>query len=310
MNFKGKKILVTGGSGFIGTNLQRKLKEHKAYFEVFDKANGQDIENEKQVASFVKKRFDVIFHLAGTSGSVESNLSPQKSLKINTFATVNLCEQIAKYSPKTKLIISSSRLEYGNPQYLPVDEKHPTIPTSAYGLSKLLATQMALIYNKNSGLDVVIFRTSNVYGPHKTNQFPGYNVINYFIDLVLKNKTLTVYGDGKQKRDYIYVDDLVEAFILAATCTRSSGQIYNLGFGSGIEFRQMVKLIVKVAKRGKIKFSKWPEDFEEVETGSYISDIAKIKKDLGFTPKTSFEEGIAKTLKISDFSPCETLIKN
>lgn len=303
MNLKGKKILITGGAGFIGTNLQRKLKVYNAHFEVFDKSNGQNIENEKQVASFVKKKFDVIFHLAGISGSVESNLNPQKSFKINAFATVDLCEQIAKYSPKTKLIISSSRLEYGNPQYLPVDEKHPTIPTSAYGLSKLAATQMALIYsqksfayNKNSGLDVVIFRTSNVYGPHETNQFPGYNVINYFIDLALKNKTLTVYGDGKQKRDYIYVDDLTEAFILVATSTKSSGQIYNLGFGSGIEFRRMVQLIIRIAKGGKIKFSKWPGDFEEVETGSYISDISKIKKDLNFVPKTSFEAGIQKSI--------------
>lgn len=296
MNLKGEKILVTGGSGFIGTNLQRKLKEYNARFEVFDKTNGQNIENEKQVASFVKKKFHIIFHLAGTSGSTASNADPQKSFRVNTFATVNLCEQIAKYSPKTKLVISSSRLEYGKPQYLPVDEKHPTIPTSVYGLSKLTATQMALIYNRNFGLDVVIFRASNVYGPHKISQFSGYNVTNYFIDLALKDKTLTVYGDGKQIRDYIYVDDMVDAFILAALSPKSNGQVYNLGFGEGIEFRKMAQLIIKIAKRGKIKFLKWPKDFKEVETGSYISDISKIKTELGFKPRIDFAQGIKNTL--------------
>lgn len=292
------RALITGGAGFIGTNLQRKLKEYKAHFEVFDKANGQNIENEKQVASAVGEKFDVIFHLAGTSGSAASNADPQKSFATNTFATVNLCKQIVKFSPKTKLIISSSRLEYGKPQYLPVDENHPTIPISAYGLSKLAATQMAIIYRKNYNLDVVIFRTSNVYGPHPKNQFSGYNIVNFFIDQAQKNKSLTIFGDGDQKRDYLYIDDLTQAFILAAKAKTPKNPIFNLGLGKPIKFLQMVQIIIKVVGRGKLRFVKWPKDAKEVETGDYVSDITKIKKELGFVPKTSFDEGIKKTLSL------------
>ena len=298
MSLNHKRVLITGGSGFIGTNLQRKLKEQGAYFEVFDKSLGHDIENKKQFATFIKKKFDVIFHLAGTSGSVTSNLDSGASFRINTFATVSLCELIIKHSPKTKLIISSSRLEYGKPFYLPVDEDHPTTPTTTYGLSKLLATQMAIVYQKHQGINVTILRTSNVYGPHKTKRFAGYNVINYFVDLALKNKELTIYGDGEQMRDYIYINDFIDAFILASVWDKSRGQIYNLGAGVGIKFKDMARLIVKKVGRGKIKFVKWPEDFKSIETGDYVSDISKIKKELGFTPKFNFEKGIQETLKL------------
>ena len=301
MNLKGKKILVTGGSGFIGTNLQKKLKNQGVYIENFDKGNGLNIENTKQLESFVKKKFDVIFHLAGASGSSESNRDPQKSFEINTFATVNLCEQILKYSPKTKLVISSSRLEYGKPLYLPVDEKHPTNPTSIYGLSKLASTQMALLYRKNHNLDVVIFRTSNVYGPHPQRSFSGYNIVNFFIDQAKEGKDLTIYGNGEQKRDYLYVDDLVEAFIHAATAKVPENPIFNLGLGKPIKFKDMAQIIISIVGRGKLKFVKWPKDFKEVETGDYVSAITKIKKELGFRPKIDFEEGIRRSLKIKNW---------
>src|SRR3972149_7816745 len=216
MTFKGKNILITGGLGFIGSNLSRRLEELGAQISIFDIAKGDDICDIDKVKKVIKEKPDVIYHLAGFSGSRESNENIEKSFNINTFATVNLFELVLKYSPKAKIILSNSRLEYGKPQYLPVDEKHPTLPTSAYGLSKLITTQMALIYHKSNGLNVAIFRTSNVYGPHPTSKFSGYNIINHFIDIAKSNGTLTIYGDGKQLRDYIFIDDLTEAFMLAA----------------------------------------------------------------------------------------------
>lgn len=298
MNLKNQKILVTGGSGFIGTNLIKKLKSLGASVENFDLANGQDIENKNQLAAFIKRKYDIIYHLAGFSGSAESNNERLKSFRINTLATVNLCQQVLKYSPKTKIIISSSRLEYGKPQYLPVDENHPIQPTSAYGLSKLAATQTALIFHKINNLDVTIFRTSNVYGPHPKTGFAGYNIINYFVDQAKMGNPLTIFGKGNQKRDYLFIDDFVNAFILAATASNSSGQIYNLGAGVGIKFKDMVNLIVRKVGKGQIEFIKWPKDEREVETGDYVSDLSKIKKELSFIPKISFEEGIERTLKL------------
>lgn len=297
MKLKNKKILVTGGLGFIGSHLCTKLKEQGANVQIFDLGSGDNVEDYKKLESTIKKKFDVIYHLAGFSGSSESNKNIKKSFSINTFSTVDLCELILKYSPKSKLILSSSRLEYGKPKYLPVDEEHLTNPISAYGLSKLAATQMALVYNKRYGLDITIFRTSNVYGPHKKEQFPGYNIINNFIDKSKRGEALTVYGNGNQERDYIYVSDLVEAFAAAAYQHISTGQIYNLGYGKGIKFKDMVSLISNKVGKGKVKFVPWPKSYRDVETGSYISDISKIKKQLGFSPKIGFEEGIVKTIQ-------------
>lgn len=296
MNLKEKKILVTGGSGFIGTHLIKKLLGLRAIVDNFDLSLGLDIQNSKQLGMYIKKEYDVVFHLAGFSGSAISNKDQVKSFKINSLATVRLCELICNYSPKTKLVLSSSRLEYGNPQYLPVDENHATIPTSAYGLSKLAATQMAMVNHLNNDLRVTIFRTSNVYGPHPNGKFSGYNVINHFIDLATRNKTLTIYGQGEQERDYLYIDDMIEAFLLTLN-SRPKGQIYNLGYGHAIKFKDMAKLIIKMIGKGKLRFVEWPTDLKDVETGSYISDISKIKKDFNFQPKVNFDEGIAKTIE-------------
>ena len=296
MRLKNKKILITGGTGFIGSNLTKRLKELGADVTIFDLALGHDIQNQSELSSFIKKNFDAIYHLAGFSGSEKSNRHRLKSFKVNTIATVNICEFLVKYSPKTKLIISSSRLEYGKPIYLPVDENHPTLPMSTYGLSKLAATQMALIYHKKDNLDVTVFRTSNVYGYHQNTKFAGYNIINHFIDLARQDRAIKIFGNGNQERDYLFIDDLLRAFILAIS-QKAAGKIYNLGQGRPIKFKDMAKLIVQKVGLGKVVFTKWPKQIEEVETGGYISDISKIKKELGFYPKVDFEEGIARTLE-------------
>lgn len=296
MNLSGKKILITGGLGFIGTSLAKKLRELGFQVTIFDLAQGQDIEDQNQLKSFIKRKFDIIYHLAGFSGSGQSNQEREKCFRVNTLAAASLFEFIVKFSPKTKLILSSSRLEYGNPQYLPVDEAHPTVPTSAYGLSKLAATSLALVYHQKNNLDVTVFRTSNVYGPHPKTAFSGYNVINHFIDLAKADGDLAIYGDGEQKRDYLFIDDLTDAFLLAAT-KRPTGQIYNLGAGVPIMFKDMAKLIVQKVGLGRIKYVNWPENSRLVETGSYVSDLTKIRKDLGFEPKVGFAEGVERTIK-------------
>lgn len=299
MNLKGKKILVTGGYGFIGQHLVEKLKTFGSKVDIFDIANGNDIQNQNMLKSFIRQKYEIIYHLAGFSGSAESNEEKLKCLNINLLSTVNLFELALKYSPRTKIILSSSRLEYGPPRYLPVSESHPTKPTSMYGLTKLNSTQMAMVYFDQFNLDVTVMRTSNVFGPHLNKKFAGYNVVNYFIDLAKKGEILTVYGDGNQVRDYIYIDDFISTLILCAS-SKANGQIYNVGFGKGIKFKKMAQTIVRIVGKGRVQLVKWPDNYRQVETGSYISDISKIKKDLGFRPKISFEEGVKRTLKIEN----------
>lgn len=296
MNLKNKKILVTGGKGFMGSNLVKRLQKEQAQVSIFDLSDGFDIQNKDQLQDFIKRKYDIVFHLAGLSGSHKSIREKLKFIEINTLASISLFELLIKYSPTTKLIISSSRLEYGSPHYLPVDENHLTNPTSIYGISKLAVTQLAHIYHQKNNLDVTIFRTSNVYGPHPDSKFAGYNVVNHFIDLAKNDNVLTIYGDGNQRRDYLFIDDMTNALILAAS-QKSSGQIYNLGSGKGIKFKDMAGLIIKKVGKGKIEFSQWPEDLKVLETGSYISNISKIKRELDFSPKVSFEEGIERTIE-------------
>lgn len=295
MSFRGIKIIVTGGSGFIGSNLIKSLKKKNAEVFNFDKSTGYDITNAKQIENTVRNKFDIIYHLAAFSGGQNSNQNSLECFEINTIATIKMFESILQFSPQTKIILSSSRLEYGNPVYLPVDEKHPTHPTSVYGLSKLASTLTALILNKTNKLRVTIFRTSNVYGPHQEGNFKGYNLVNYFIDQAKEDKDLVIFGDGNQERDYLHIDDLVSAFELAAI-NPTEGQIFNLGSGAGIKFKDMARDITKLVGKGSIKFVQWPKDFKQVETGSYISNIEKIKK-IGFSPKISFKRGLEQTIK-------------
>ncbi len=296
-NFK-KKVLVTGSSGFIGKHLKTKLEKQGVHVDIFDRLNGQDINNTSQLKKVVKNNYDVVYHLAGFSGSKESNENRFKSFQINTLATVNLMELIVNYSPDTKIIISSSRLEYGKPLNIPIDEKHKTKPTSAYGLSKLAATQMAQIFGNTRNLKYIVFRTSNVYGPHEEKKFSGYNLVNYFIDQAKRGNNLIIFGKGDQLRDYIYIDDLTQAFVMAAE-SEVQQQIYNLGSGKGISLKHMAQTIINSIGKGKIKYINWPKKYKEVETGSYITNLKKINKELGFSPKVRFADGIKMTITAS-----------
>lgn len=292
--FKDKKILITGGSGFIGSHLSEKIVQLGGNVKIFDHQKGDKIEDFERVEQIVRIGFDVVYHLSGLSGSVRDDKQIKDFFEINTQATENLCQLIMKYSPHTQIILSGSRLEYGVPQYLPVDEKHPTLPNTYYGQSKLEASEMALKLSKK-GLKATVIRTSNVYGPHSKSNGQNYNIINMFIDKAVKNEELIIYGDGLQKRDYLYIDDCVTAFLLAVN-GRALGQVYNLGYGQAITLKAMAELIIQQIGKGKIVYKDWPLQLKSAETGDFITDITKIKTDLGFYPKVGFEEGISKTI--------------
>lgn len=288
-----KKVLILGATGFIGSHLTKRLKKLKAAVKV---TRNIDIRNIKDLKKIIKKEgYDTIFNCIGFSGQINSNKYKIKSFGINYKGVYNILNLVKKFSPKTRVVLLGSRLEYGKALYLPVDEGHPTKPLSAYGKHKLLASRLALYYYKKYKIPTTVFRISNVYGPYLMSSFNGYNVINYFLNQAVQGKNITVFGDGKQIRDYLFIDDLIELFLKTLANDCSIGKIYNIGLGKPITLHQMTSLIALIGKV-KIIHKNWPTEYLKTETGDYISDITKIKKETGWKPTTTLKKGIKISL--------------
>jgi len=308
-SFSEKKILIIGGSGFIGSNLLKNLTSHGAELVSLSRVNkapfpgithyNVDINQYNQIDKFIKTNYDIIFHCAGYSDHLSFFKKPGEVIQNNLTGTLNILNSIKKNKAKSKLILLGSKLEYGKPKYLPVDENHPTMPISAYSIEKLASTLFALNYYRLYKIPCVVLRISNVYGPHGNLSFKNYNVINSFIDRAKKKKDLIIYGDGKQLCDYIYIDDLVGALISVAISDETNGEIYNVGCGLPIVFKDFVKLIARKAGVKNV-YHRWPKWRLLTKVGSYYSDISKISLDCSWFPKISYERGIDLCLKHSD----------
>jgi len=308
--YKSIKTLVIGGTGFIGSHLTEKLHELKSDVSIISrkgpitsgeiKAHHVNIWDTVAVDTIFKKNsYNVVFHCAGYSNHLDKYYKRDFACHNYEKSSSNILRAIAKYAPKTILVLLGSRLEYGTIHYLPVDEHHPTKPTSLYGKDKLVATKLTLQYYQSQRIPCIIFRLSNTYGPHHVFRFRNYNVINYFIDRAVQRKSLTIFGTGEQLKDYVYIDDVVNALLFAPFHPASYGQIYNIGYGKPITFKDMVKII---AERGKvdIQYKKWPREYQAIETTeteNYYSDISKATEDLGWIPTISYKKGVELSFK-------------
>lgn len=308
---KDKRVAVVGSTGFIGKHLVRRLLRSRVQVLSIARRNLElpgithvkaDIRKQGTIDKIISTKPDTLILLAGISGQTNTETHEKESSSVNVIAQIAILDAVAKNLPRCHVIFSSSRLEYGKPQYLPVDESHPTSPLSAYGRQKKQVTEYCLKLYKSRGLPVTILRTSNVYGPHPIGTKPTYNIVNYFIDQVLYNETVSIYGKGGQLRDQLYIDDFVAAVMSTLNSPRSLGQVYNVGSGVGIPIIKIANLIIKFAGKGRIKTIPWPTEEKLVETGDYVSDIRKITRDLGWRPRITIEEGIKKTLKVMKMS--------
>jgi nucleoside-diphosphate-sugar epimerase len=205
-------------------------------------------------------------------------------------------EACRTFNPGVSIVFSSSRLVYGKPQYLPVDEKHPLSTESIYAAHKLAVENYHLIYGKLYGLKATVLRISNPYGPFQAGEGRAYGIANSFIQAAVSGRPITLFGDGSQRRDYLYIDDLVNAFLLAASAPDSRGKIYNIGEGQGKSLLELAELAIEVAGRGTIDRVPWPEEYRVIETGDYLSDISRARHELGWSPCTVIREGIERTV--------------
>jgi nucleoside-diphosphate-sugar epimerase len=316
--FSGRKILVTGGFGFIGSNLCARLLDLGAEVTVLDRMLQNHSQNQSMMRVMVadirsreaiKKAVaaqDVIFNLAGTSGAADSNKFPLKDLDINCRGHLTLLEACRSVNPGVRLVFPSSRLVYGRPQRLPVNEAHPLAPESIYAVHKLAVENYLFMYAHSFGMKATVLRIANPYGPLQSRESRGYGIANRFIQAAVAGDTIFVFGDGKQRRDYLFVEDLVDVLLRSAWSDHSGSRIYNIGSGEATPLLEMAELAVAAAGKGKIEQVPWPPDYRAVETGDYVSDITLAGDELGWRPSTGIREGINRTVAYYR-SPARTL---
>ena len=239
---------------------------------------------------------DYVFDLAAQVSYVHSNRDPLLDLDINCRGHLTVLEACRQFTPNAKIVFSSSRFVYGTTQYNPVDEDHPTNCTSIYGIHKLTVEKYCNFYHAAFNLDTSCVRIANPYGPRQQMKHNSYGIVNWFIRLAMEGKPLTIYGDGKQTRDYVFVDDVATGLIAVALSQETSGKVYNLGSGVGTPFREMVQKIADCIPHTEIREVGWPADRYFVETGDYVTDLSKITVATGWVPRVDLNDGIETTV--------------
>ena len=312
--FHDSRVLITGGAGMIGSTIAWLLVEQGAEVTVVDAmlpAYGGnrfnlkdildkivfvkgDIRNPDRVKDWVDGA-DYVFSLAAQVSYVDST-DPLLDLDINCRGHLNLLLALSRINRRAKVVFTSSRFVYGSIDYNPVDEGHPFNCLSIYGIHKLAGEKYYRFYHDAHGLDTVSVRLTNPYGPRQQMKHSKYGIVNWFIRLALEGKPLTVFGEGKQKRDYIFVEDVAEGILSVALTPETAGQVYNLGTGVGTPFIDMVHLVAKNIPGTEVQYLPWPRDRYFVETGDFIADIRKITAATDWAPRVSLPEGIEKTI--------------
>jgi UDP-glucose 4-epimerase len=313
-NLQGKKVLVTGGLGFIGSNLCIELVKLGAHVTIVDNMlprQGGNLFNIKEIEDRVQVQFsdvrnqlsmnylvrgvDYVFHLAGQVNHVDSMRNPLQDLDINCKGTLVLLEALRLNNKAAKVIFAGTRGEYGTSVKLPVDEDHPTNPKGIYAVTNLTAEKMVVVYDDIHGIKGTGLRITNTYGPRHQMMHDEYGVFNWFIRRALDDAEIPVFGDGRILRDFLYVDDLVRCLLMVATTDRAYGQVFNVGTGIPVSFQALAEIIVRVVGKGRVKFTEFTTERKEVEPGDYYTNISKIKTYVGWEPGTGLEEGIKKT---------------
>lgn len=312
--FVNKNVMITGGLGMIGSSIAHKLVPLGARVTLVDAfiepygANDFNIEGirdkvqvsvtdirDKDTIRRLVKGQDIIFNLAGQVSHNESLNNPFLDADINYIGHLNVLECVRQNAPEAVVLMAGSRLQFGRIEKNPVDESHPLRPCTPYALNKTAAENMYLFYHQVHRLRCVVFRIANPYGPRSQMKHSKYSMVNWFIRQAMDNQAIEVFGDGLQVRDYIYVDDLAEAFIRAAVSEACMGKVFNIGRGVGTRFKDMAETIVRAVKRGTVKFVPWPKDYINVETGDYVTDIACVCRAIEWKPVTDFDAGIERT---------------
>lgn len=312
--YSNKKILITGGIGFIGSNLARVLIKLGVDISVVDNVlpessanlfNIMDIKNQIKIyfcdlrdsysLPHIIKDTDIIFNLAGYSSHIGSMRNPFFDLEMNCVSHLNLLETCRRYNPRVKIIFTSTRQVYGRPQYLPVDEKHPLNPVDINGIHKLTVERYHILFFKTYKLKSTILRLPNVYGPGMAIKDETLGFIGTFIGKAIKGEKIKIFGSGKQKRDFLYVDDVIDALLRCAFSEKAVGEVYNLGHNNRYSLMEVVE-ILKTYYEFDYEIVDFPEERKKIDIGDYYGDFSKIYNNLGWSPKIDLKEGLEITI--------------
>ena len=315
MSYEGKHVLITGGLGFVGSNLAIQLVEAGAKVTLLDsmlplyggnpfniepihdrvQVNFSDIRDRNSM-NYVVREQDYIFHLAGQVSHVDSITDPFTDVDINVNGTLAVLEACRKFNPDARIIFTGTRGQYGPSVKLPVDESAPTNPMGMYAITNLTAEKIVLMYHQVHHLRGVCLRITNTYGPRHQMKHNRYGVLNWFIRLALDNETIPIFGDGRILRDFIYIDDLTSALMMCGLCDAAYGDLFNVGSGAPISFLDLMNKIVEIAGSGSYEYTPFTVERKALEPGDYWSDISKIKSVVGWEPRVPMEEGLQRTI--------------
>jgi UDP-glucose 4-epimerase len=312
--FKGKRVLITGGLGFIGSNLARTLVALGAKVTLLDSLipeyggnrrnvrglesklsiNLSDVRDRHSLPEFLRGQH-FLFNLAGQTSHMDSMSDPETDLEINCRAQLTLLEACRKHNPKLRVVFASTRQIYGRPDYLPVDEKHPLRPVDVNGINKLAGEEYHLLYSEVHGIASTVLRLTNTIGPRMRVKDARQTFVGVWIKQILEGKPIEVWG-GEQLRDFTYVDDAVEAFLLAATHPSAVGRVFNLGGVGRISLRDLAEQLVAVAGQGSYTVKQFPAERRKIDIGDYYSDCGLIARELGWKPRTTIRAALTKTV--------------
>ena len=313
--YRGRPVMITGGLGFIGSNLAHQLVELGARVLLVDslipeyggnlfniagiedrvRVNIADVRQQSTMNYLVRDN-DVIFNLAGQVSHIDSMQDPYTDLEINCRSQLSILEACRRYNPAVKVVFAGTRQVYGRPESVPVTEHHLVRPTDVNGINKAAGEYYHLVYNNVFGVRACSLRLTNVYGPRQLIKHNRQGFLAWFIRQALEDHEIQIYGDGRQIRDFVYVDDCADAFLRAGASDACNGQVFNVGGAEPTTHHDLVELLIAIAGSGRYRFVEWPPEKKAIDIGDFYADSSSIAATLGWKPVTLLREGLARTL--------------
>jgi UDP-glucose 4-epimerase len=313
--YRRRRVMITGGAGFIGSNLAHHLVALGADVLLVDAmipdygGNLQNIRGiedrarlnvadvrQQSTMDYLVRDIDVIFNLAGQISHIDSMRDPFTDLEINCRGQLSILEACRRYNPRVKVVFAGTRQVYGKPDVLPVTEQHLVRPTDVNGINKAAGEYYHLVYNNVFGIRACSLRLTNIYGPRQLVKHNRQGFIGWFIRLAVEDREIQVYGDGSQLRDFVYVDDAVEAFLRAGASDSCSGEVFNVGGLEPVSHRDLVQLLIDVAGTGRVRYIDWPAEKKAIDIGNFYADSSKFRAATGWQPTVGLRDGLTRTV--------------